>query len=265
MTSTIFLKNEIKKNLRFTVIWGLIWGFYGFINFAFFNLIKNQGYASVRVIPKELQEGLGIDPVFSQTIEGFINGNFMTLMLILNAVFAVLLINNLLNSRVQNKEIFFYLSKKFKRGSIVLYSFIASEILLFIATSLIVIITYLGAEILTDEIVPKRYFFLIAIGLFIYSSLFTALGVLIGRIMSATQTMLATLGVTIAITVYNILSRITGAPEFMKYFSPLYYFDTTTIAKEKFLDIQKMFPIIVITVILVLMGWYIFKKRDIEI
>lgn len=262
-----FFKNELRKNLRFTVIWGLIWGFYGFVNFAFFKLIKNQPdfYSSVKNIPKELQEGFNLDPALTQTPEGYINGNFMMLLLILNAVFAVLLVNNILNNRVQNKEIFFYLSKKIQKGRLIFYTFFVSEVLLLISTTLTMLLTYIGAELLTDELVSKKFFFLITIGLFIYSSMFTALGIFIGRILSATQTMLATLGITIGITIYNVLSKISGSPEIMKYFSPLYYFDTTQIVKERSLDFLKLTPILAVSLLLILIGLILFRKKDVEV
>lgn len=267
MINLVFIKNEFRKNIRFTVIWGVVWGLYGMLNYSFFNLIKNEPefYTSVKQIPKEILDGFGIDPVFNRTVEGFINGNFMLLILILHSIFAVLLINNILNSKVHSKQVFFYLSKKFQRSSLIISSFIVSEVLLFIATVVLFFLTYIGAELFTDEIVPKSYFLLITLGLFIYSSMFNAIGLLVSRFISPTQTMLVTLGVSVGLTIYNVLTRISGVPEFMKYFSPMFYFDTNQIAREKFLDLLKISPLILATLILVVAALIIFRKSDIEV
>jgi len=261
------LSFETNKYLKVSIYFTIVWIFLLLLYLSFFDVIKDsadqieQLYAAM---PKELIEAFGKGMDSMTTIYGYIGNQVAMYLSLSGCILAVSMAAGSIAGEIGNRNILFLLSKPISRLQIYAAKFIAIVSSLFVSNIILLGITILSINLLTKETdLDLGIFALVYLAIFLLELFFVGLTELLGSKFNSGKAIAICSLVVIVSYLLNVLAGLSEQAEWLKYFSPNFYLDTAGIAIGSGFKVESIL-IIVLSVVFVIAGGYLFRKRDIN-
>lgn len=261
------LSFESARYFKVTSYFTVTWIFLIFLFMSFFESIKGSSEQLAEIyktMPPELLDvfGKGLDSLAN--VHSYFINQIMLYLLLSGCIFFVFITANSLSTAITNRNILFLLSKPVGRFKIYYAKVLALIINLVISNAILLSSSLIAISITTQE---KNYdtayfvlaFFVLTITEFFFIALTEALG---AKYSSNKAIALASVYVIIGYLI-SVLTGLAKEAEFLKYLSPNYYTDLAFVSDTRGLR-PEILLLIVLSLVLIALGWYFFQKRAID-
>lgn len=263
------ITNETRKQFKPVFIWSIVMALLSVANIAFFDSLASEGdalTAALQSLPKALLEGLAIDSKFISSVPSYFNGNFMSVFLMVNALFAAYLINSLLAKRVEDGRIIFLFSRSISRANIFLAKAVTAVSLLAASNFIIIGISYLvGKATIHNAEVPVQYFVAVGVAGFLYQNLLMSVAAVVGNLFSSTLGLAASGICSFGFVIFDVLVGISDMPKFLRFLSPYYYLNLQYIADNQALKTPDHLLLALWAIGLFAIAGIVFRRREVNI
>lgn len=263
------ITNETRKQFKPVFIWSIVMALLSIANIAFFDSLAAEGdalTAALQSLPQALLDGLAIDSKFISSVPSYFNGNFMSIFLMVNALFAAYLVNALLIKRVEDGRIVFLFSRPISRLNIFTAKVITSVWLLATSNFIIIGISYLvGKVTIHNAEVPIQYFVIVGIAGFLYQTLLMSIATVVGSLSSSTLGLAASGLCSFGFVIFDVLVGISDMPKFLRFLSPYYYLNLQYIADNQALKIPDHLLLLLWATGFFAIAGIMFRRREVNI
>jgi ABC-2 type transport system permease protein len=258
-------KHEIKSYIKSLTWWSIGMFLLIFSSMSKFETLQSSGQSVNQIMetfPKSIQVIFGINGVDLSKASSYF-GTIFLYMLITAGIHAALLGSDIIAKEERDKTSEFLFIKPLTRKQILWQKVLAGTtivVLFNIITSILSVLImnkYSNEGNLTAKIMP------LMLGLLFVQFIFLSLGLMSGAFTKKTKTA-ATIPVTVLLSSYLLLIVIALIPnlEFLKYISPLNYFDAQSIIKGDSFPLNSVVISIVIILFSISQTFHFFKVKD---
>ena len=258
---------QLRKSRRLIIVWSSVWILLSLLFATVFKTFSASAVQSAKIyesLPPAVLKTVNIPTDYLTTPEKFLSGQFLTVFLLAGSILAVTLSVNAIGGRIQNRSIVSLLTKNLSRP------FIYLALALTLAIVIITINIVVGASLyvmftLFGGMSPSlSYIISFVVGATVTFTTFVALGQLLGTVLQKNHA--SSLGYAFAVVSFfaNGLGSLSGVPSWIRKSSVYYYFDTLNLSRTNSLEI-KLLILLLLTFLLLLIGVFAFRKKDIYV
>ncbi len=261
------IKFEFKKSFRNVFIWASIIGALCAFLMGFFETVKSSAEAIKSLtesLPPELLKAFGTSSFTD--IEGYFNGRFLFLFIIMNSVWGAATIAGITGKEINNKNITMLFVRNITRLNIYLGKLSTFLINMILINLVAFVVTLVSISLFTTEDNVSISFFAASfLGALIVQLVFSSIGLLIGVVKNETMAVFSVLGLTIIGFIVDTISRVEGGPEFLKYLTPYFYLDLENTSVIDSLHPERMIVLVIFTIVVSILSYRVFKQKEIQI
>lgn len=260
---------DLKRKYKLYLIWVVMWIFMVIMLVATFTGVKEnaEGLASLyESFPKELLTTFGIGDIENALkLTGYFNSQFSVLYLLGLSILAGYAGVTAIGKEIADGTITFTLSKPVSRFNMLLAKTF-SGITLILASHIIIFasIPLSTPLLIADENISMRFVLGLSIASFCFGLMFYAFGLLLGVALDSAKGVGGIVMLAIISFFLNIVSNLSGVPEFIKYINPYYYLDVSHIADAGEVRVERIVFLIAIALLLWVSSVLVFKRRNID-
>jgi len=267
MNMNLFLK-EMRRNLVSLMVWMIAITILISVTMALYPaFLKNQSkiMGMLSIIPKEALQFKGIsnfDDMLS--VLGFYSVNNVIYMMVLGSIFAIVLSSNILLKEEYNKTAEYLLTRPLTRSEI----FLSKMAVIFINVFLLNIVTALAGFICMGLVKNGPFsisaFLILSLYTLLLNCLFAAIGLFMSTLVKRAKP-ITTFSIGLVLILYFIytLSKITEGASVIGYVSPFRYADTNALSSAYSMDIWYLAYFTGISLLLTLISYRLYKRKDI--
>jgi ABC-type transport system involved in multi-copper enzyme maturation permease subunit len=257
--------NELRNRWKGVMIWVISWAAMSAMLMLFFDTLaasKDQLEAVFSTLPPELFSAFATDLKTLGTIEGYINSQLLSLLMIAGPIWSAWFGSQLIAGEHSNGSISWLLVQPVSRFASYTAKASAGIFWMFLANGLIMAATVIFTLLFTQvNDIPWNYFASVAIGLSLYSTVFLLVGNLVGILHKQSSGILVGAGLMAFSFTANLISAIENTPEFFKYLSLYYYFNVEKLSNGQALG-SEILLLPAICLVLIVLGFQIFRSKD---
>ncbi len=197
-------------------------------------------------------------------MENFFSGQFLTIYTLAGSVFALFIGIAIIGGKIEDGTIAGFLTKPLRRSQIYLGSFINNVIFLVLSSAAIGTVVYELFNLLTRQAyISTQYFINAFLSTTIVFITVLAAGQLLGLFLAKSRA--HALGAFLIVLTWfvNSLGSLQGFPQWLRPFSPFYYFNNAQLRDTFTLDWHHLIVLPAATSLLVVIGVFLFRKKDI--
>ena len=264
-----YIKN-ILKHRRLSILYYSIGTFlYMLLLVIIFPTLKIQSKAYNKILtslPKTMLTAFGISSQTKLTFLNYLSGKYTGILLPLILIFFIVSFSNSqIAGQIEDKTIGLVLSLPISRLKIFISKYISGviAIIIFIIFTVIFIIPLASMENFKDSSMDV---YLMSILTFLFGLSILSISFFISSIFSnkGKSTMILS-SVIFIMYILNVVSVIASNLKVLKYFSFFYYYNINNIIQNNSIKISSLVVFSLTFVVFLLLGLFVFLKRDIEI
>lgn len=219
----------------------------------------------MKQFPPMIQTIFGMNGLDLTTALGYYGAIFLYL-IVMTAIYAGMLGSDLLTKEEQDKTSEFLYVKPIKRTTIITQKLLAGLTNIIIFTIMVYLISYFSLRKYVSLESIQSELSLMIVALFIVQLLFFSLGVfLAASIKDYRQPARLTAAIILLSYLAYVVVGLNGSLSWLKYFSPIWYFDARYIIADKTLEPSYVIACLILTTILLFGAYSLYKKRDLTI
>lgn len=261
---------ELKRNASSLIIWSVVITLLISVTMSVFNtFVANQSkvLGMINLVPKGVLQFKGISnfgDLFS--VLGFYSVNNIIYMMVLGSVFAIVLSSNILLKEEYNKTAEYLLTRPLTRSEI----FISKSSVLLLYILILNIVTALGGliciEIVRSGEFSIRAFFILSFYTFLLNLMFGSVGLFLSTLVRKPKP-ITTLCIGLVLIMYFIftVSKITEGAADIGYLSPFRFVNINATDPSYKLSGWHLFYFLGITVLLTVISYRLYRRKDIYI
>lgn len=264
-THLYFALQLFKRNRTSVIAWGIVWTLLGLLFATVFKSMSETAEQSARIyqsLPPAVLKTVNISADYLTRPENFLSGQFLTIYLLAGSIFSVIMGVKAIGGRIQDRTILTSLTKRISRGSTyALHAFVIITTLLLM--NIIVGIALLTSfTLLSGAEISVQYIIATFSGAALVFICFAAVGLMAG--VKIEKSHASAIGSALAVISFfvNGLGALAGVPAWLQKLSLFYYFDTVML-RDLYAINSRIFALISLTIILIGLGAYLFRKKDI--
>ncbi|MBL8159046.1 ABC transporter permease subunit [Candidatus Saccharibacteria bacterium] len=271
MYSLTLLAQQFRLKLGSLAIWTIVWSLLLLLFSSVFNSLSDDAEETAKVfesLPKELYGALNINPsAYLTSIENFLSGQFLFVYMLAGTIFAFALGVGAIGKRIENGTIANFLTRPLPRGDIYIVQWLVNCLFLAMAGALVGGIAWLIFDTLLtgQDIISEGYFFWTFTGTTLLFITFATLGQLVGTLMNGGRSLAVGAAIAVASYFINALGAIAELPQWLQSVSLFHYLDVATLRDEYVLNGERALYLVGFTLLFVLLGWLLFRRKDIYI
>lgn len=219
-------------------------------------------------LPKQVVTAIHIDPTsYLTTIEKFLSGQFLFIYLLAGSIFAFVQGIGVIGKKIENGSIAGLLTKPLPRGAIYLAQFKVNAVMLALASFLLGGMSWViySAMLERGATISSDYVLWLFAGSGLVFITFAAVGQLVGTLLSGGKALQIGGGFVVVSYLLSSLGELAGLPEWLQRLSIFYYFNVTQLRDHFTLDWQRAVWLLLITLVAVVAGWLVFRRKDIYV
>jgi ABC-2 type transport system permease protein len=267
MNKNLFFK-EIKRNAFSLIMWMIVISILIFFTMSFYRtFIKNQQQiiGMMGIMPSGILKFRGItnlSDLFS--ILGFYAANNTIYMMLLGSVYAIVLSANILLKEEYHKTAEFLLSKPITRGEVFITKWAILTMNIILLNLVADLVGLISIEVFKTGSYSIKSYLLLSFDTLLLNFLFGSIGLFISTLIKRPKP-ITTFSIGIVLILYFLfnISRITPSAEKFGYLSPFKYIDTNVLAPGYGIDIWHMFYFISGALVLTVLSYQIYRRKDI--
>lgn len=267
MNLTVF-KFEFKKNLKSVLIWAVAWSLMALLTFLLYEEVAKSQEDIEKLLdsfPEELLKAFATDKDSFAKISGYFSSQVLSLEILATSIYGVFLASGSLGKEISNKSLTFLLSRPISRVSIFMSKFFAVASLIFVFNLLFFATSSLWVILTTNEEIPWAYMIYALLGTYVFEMFFVSLGFLLSLLVGDGKSIAVGSAVAIFALVIDGLSGLDPVPDFVKYLTPNYYLNLNYVTSNEKLFLPEFFVLVVASLLFVVVGSILFKRKDIDI
>ena len=259
---------EMRRNALSLIIWTTILTVLIAVTMSVYpvflgNQSKIMGMLSI--IPKEALQFKGISN-FSDLLSvlGFYAVNNIIYMLVLGSVYAIVLSSNILLKEEYNKTAEYLLTRPLTRSEIFLSKLAVISINIFVLNLITSLVGFIFIELVKKGSFSVSAFLILSLYTLMLNLLFAAAGLFLSTVIKRPKP-ITTFCIGLVIILYFIftLSKITGSVAKIGYLTPFKYVDTNVLDPAYKLDPVSLIYFIVISLLLLVVSYRLYLRKDI--
>jgi len=260
MLSSVFLKTIFEKR------WSIFWWFVSMFAMTLFVVLlfptfKDTFGQTLSNVPDSLKQVLGTAHDY-QRIEGYLHIQVFMQMIFLIVIYGIITFTGLLAGDEGNGTLQTLLSQPVSRGKIYAQKLFAGMTLLWVVNSAMFVAIWVGCLLIGESLNYWRVFEATNF-VWLVTLIFSLIGYMVGAI-TGKRGLAGILAGVYAFLAY-LISSLTNTVEWLKYpnyLSPIKYFSDFRILDEG-LHVGNALLLIGVGVVMVVIGWLVFVRRDI--
>lgn len=266
MNSNLILK-EMKRNAVSLSLWMIVLILLISVTMAIFpTFIRNQSkvMAMLTIIPKGALQFKGISDFNALlSVLGFYATNNIIYMMLLGSIFSIVLASNIILREEYEKTAEYLLSWPVSRKEIFFSKSAVLFLDIFILNLVTSIVGFIWIELVKTGPINIEAFLILSLYTFLLNALFGATGLFLSTLVKKAKP-ITTFSITLVLILYFIdtISKITPAISKLDYISPFRYASPDFSQDYKF-EFARLLYFVVVTIILILMAWRNYRKKDI--
>ncbi|MCA9386964.1 ABC transporter permease subunit [Candidatus Dojkabacteria bacterium] len=269
MKKTLSIINfELKSLNRFYIWWNIAWISMILLIVPFYSSISEESEKFGELyenLPEGIRVAFSLDANTLSTIEGFINTELVELLVLATSILGLYFGARSIQREINNKSLLFLVTKPVSRFSIFFGKAKAVLISSFFANAVLFGFVYFAAEIMTTETISLLYVVSSFLVIMLYLFLYYSLGLMLGVLREGGSALGVGVVAVISTFMFNIVSNLSDKADFLKYLTPYYYLDLKTVINDNVgINLFNYFIILSITVTFFIIGYLIFKNKDID-
>jgi len=258
------LKRELKINLKSLIIWTLIVVVIFIIGFLVYPSIISDSVKLeelVNTMPKEFLEIFNMDIISLNTVSGWLLTEGYLLVTLIGSCFFAILGSTILLKEQSDRTIDFLFTKPISKNKIVTAKLFTGLIYILVFNIIISLTTLIGLKLSNDF--NFNHWFLSSIAPIFVHTFFFVFALLISNYFNKTnKSITACISIVLGTYFIGVISLMSDKLEFLKYFSPFEYINSSTIVTANSLDIFNLI-LISIYIIITLIGLYsTYNKKE---
>lgn len=258
---------EFSRRWKGMLMWTVLWILYIALILAFYDSLVSdieQLKAVLNKMPPELLKAFGSDVDSILTLEGIIHSRFTTFGIIIGGIWAGWMGARVIGGDEKNGSLTWLVTQPVSRLGIYFSKLSALILWMFITNFAIMGVTVFLADVQTSvSVIPTGFFMNTAFALSIYFATLIAIGNLGTMIWNEERGRALAIFSVVFSYALNVIKEFAASPEFVKYFTFGYYFDSNKVAKTGELG----WEITILTsfcVLVIAAGAFLFNKRTIQ-
>lgn len=259
-------KLEFKKKFKSMLIWTAAILAWALIVIAFIPTLVEEGHTFADMIEDmgAFAQVLGIETETLSTVIGII-GMYFGMLLIVFGIQSANYGFGLVTIEESELTADFLISKPVTRSKILTSKILASLVIMLITCTIYTIVSYYAVVVVSgDYEVNKKALLLILCSAFFVQLFFFAVGLLISLFLKKVKSVTPfSMGLVFGMFILDAFARSFDI-EIVKYFNPLSFFETSTIAKEVSYDTTFFILNLCIVIVSIAVSYLLYQKRDIK-
>ncbi|MFC2131604.1 ABC transporter permease subunit [Bacteroidota bacterium] len=269
MSANIFVM-EFKRILRPTVLWTFFICLFIYIDMVFYKqMIESGVFDQVLGIMNNpfignMVKGFGVNPEQLTDSLGFYAIRNTMVTMLMGGIYAVITASSLIAMEEHDKTSEFLLSRPVTRLEIMNAKLLAFQINLFLLNSVSSVIGYISLEIFRMSDYSLYSYIVLCIYTYLLTLIFGSIGLFFSLLMKRGRVFIgAIIGIVLGTYFLEVLSKVTESANFLGYFSPFKYADKDVLKPGYDLDIWNLVFFIAGSLLLTIISYRIFMKKDI--
>lgn len=267
MNKNLFIK-EFKGNAASLLIWTVVITVLISLTMSVYGtFLENNSkiLAMMSILPKGALQFKGIsniDDLFS--VLGFYSANNVIYMMVLGSIYAIVLSSNILLKEEYNKTAEYLLSWPLTRREV----FTGKSAVVFLNVVLLNIVTaaagFISMMIVRTEAFSVSAFLILTLYTLLLNLLFVAVGLFMSTLVKRSRP-ITTLSIGLVLILYFLytLSKITESLSKIGYISPFKFVNLDTVNPEYRIEFRNMIYFIGLSLILTILSYRLYKRKDI--
>jgi ABC-2 type transport system permease protein len=259
----ILLKHELKQNLKSFVIWAGTMNVFIFVFMLMFTLFKDQmaELSEYMASFEQFLAAFGMGGLDLATVEGFFGADASMILLIGGGMYATSLGLNALLNEEKEKTADFLLTKPVSRTNIFFSKYSMAIIYIISFNILSMFITWLSIVVIKEPF-PWYTMSLYFLSNFILGTVLMTIAFGLSTFVRNAPVGIA-YGVAIAFYVVNTIKNVSDKLDFLKWITPFSINESGTIFSEETLEVGFMIYYGILSLIVLLIGFMYYQKKDI--
>lgn len=260
-------KRELKKNLVGFFIWSLTLSLLVILTMSMFTSVAKSSVTLnqfMKQFPQAMLKAFNLGTLSIANILGYYSSNVSLLIILSIGIYAMILGCNMFAKEFNEKTIEFLQSKPITRTSIITSKICCCTIYIFLLNIILFAVTYFSFEIVKTSNYSVKTLFLIHVGYFIAEITFADIGILISlTIKNKKSSSSLSLWFVLGMYFIYILSGLSDKADFLKYFTPFKYVDTTDIVSNGYIKAEYVIILTCLNILTVAASYIIYNRKDV--
>jgi ABC-2 type transport system permease protein len=236
---------------------------------VFPTFIENQSkvMGMINLIPKSALEFKGVSDISDlSSVLGFYSVNNIIYMMVLGSIFSIVLSCNILLKEEYNKTAEYLLTRPLSRASIFLTKLMVVLLQVLLLNFMTTLVGYISMKLAFEGSFNIRAFLILSFYTFLLNILFVALGIFISVFVRKAKPV-TTLGIGLVLFLYFLftISKITTNASKIGYLSPFKFVRTDVMSVNYDLDLWRLLYFAGSSMILILIAFRYYQRKDIYI
>jgi ABC-2 type transport system permease protein len=271
MSTNIFYL-EFKRILKPTALWTFFICFFIVIDMVFYReMIESGMYDQMMNMMNNpfignMVKGFGINPEQLTNALGFYAIRNTMITMLMGGIYAVITSSSLIAREEYEKTIEFLLSRPVSRFEVIHSKFLAFQINLFMMNLIFSIVGYISLELFKLSDYSLYSYFVLCVYTYLLTLIFGSIGLFLSLLMKRGRVFIgAIIGLVLGAYFLEILSKLTESANFIGYFTPFKYADKDVLKLGYGFDFWNIMFFVVATIVLTVLSYRVFQKKDIVV
>lgn len=265
----LFLQ-QLRLRYRFILVYVFFWFLMTVMFAAVYPFLKDNSEAITNVVGAfegtGLAEAFGITEDYVASTQDFVGGEQLTIYAMVAAAAAAILGASSIGGSINNKQIFFLLTKPISRGELFCLHFAINSFTVILMNILVTAVTWVGFAIFVpSDLLSVDFVYSILVGFSVISVFFVAVGQMISLIFEPSMSMGVAVGIAVFGELLDGLSQIDGFPFWIQLFNPFYYLNTTRMTQQAELASDDLVLLLLCSAIMLIAGLSLFRNKQIYV
>jgi ABC-type transport system involved in multi-copper enzyme maturation permease subunit len=257
---------QLSSRFRTILVWIAIWTLLSCLFASVFNDLSKTAADSIKLyqsLPPAVLHTFNISADYLTQVEKFLSGQFLSVYMLAGSIFSVFLGVSAIGGKIEDATIANLLTKSFSRVRIYVTQAATNIALLLVASigtglSMFTIFKLISNQ----ENISTHYFISTFTGTAILFITLALLGQLLGMVIGKAHGQAAGSALVVMSFFVNGLGALAGVPSWLQKCSVFYYFNTIELRDLYSLDWMRLLVLITGSLLLLLAGSILFRRKD---
>ena len=270
-TMSVLLRQQLGARVPSLIVWVVVWSLLLLLFAVVFNSLSKDAAESAKVfqqLPNGVYSSFNIDPSsYLSKIESFISGQFLSVYMLAGSIFAFSFGVGAIGKKIESRTVAMLLTKPLARGQLYMVQALVAVVFFIVVSSALCGMSLLifNSLLQTQSHISTSYFVSLYCGSCLLFASFTLLGQLVGTVLNGGRAITVGAGIVVVSWFLNSLAPLAHLPAFVQYLSPFHYFDVSLLRSSYVLAGALTLQLAGIMIGFLLIGWYVFKQKDIYV
>lgn len=260
-------KREMKRNFLSFTIWLISISAYIALVMSIFPSMSKSGQSFTQLIkqmPASMTKALKMQNLDYSNIFSFYNmeiGQWIALCLF---IYAMIIASSMIAKELDEKTLEFLQAKPITRNSIITQKLSCYTLFIILMNAVLFLVTFICFEFVKTKDFSVKTLSLVYVGFFLIELTFANLGLFISLFIKKKKASTnISLGLVLGLYLVYTLSGISDKLEFLKYFTPNNYANSSDIITNGYLDGKYIAVLIIVNIAAVILSYVVYNRKDI--